>query len=113
MPGHFRRARVHSVFASQSGGRGKFAYSRPGYSRNGFWARRALQPASATGTNRNAARNRIHFFKARDLSPQYHTAGGARRTYVTNLRAAIDSVALKQYTAEHRRAHDDGSPPIY
>src|SRR5579883_697575 len=38
MVGYISRANTHSVFSCQSGGIGKFEYSRPGYSRNGRWA---------------------------------------------------------------------------
>src|SRR5215831_6611992 len=59
-PGYLRRARVHSVFSFQSGGRGKFSYSMARYSRKGFCACSAPQeprPASASITT---ARKRIH-----------------------------------------------------
>src|SRR5215472_5948621 len=59
MVGYMRRAKAHSVFSCQSGGIGKFSYSRPGYSRNGRWAQRTATHARPQATHHSHLRRTI------------------------------------------------------
>jgi hypothetical protein len=68
MSGYRSRARVHSVFWFQSGGKGKSSYSIAGYSLKGLCASRAPQAASARIlTSRGVRIERPHLEKHIDV----------------------------------------------
>src|SRR5271165_5988365 len=95
LPGTRRRARVHSVFAFQSLGRGKFSYSMAWYSRKGFCARRTPQVPSAAKTSskvtRIAALLLVYRLPARALDKH---RGGHHTCPKTALRFSIHLLAL-------------------
>src|SRR5579871_1997561 len=68
--GYFRRARVHSVLAFQSGGSGKSSYSAASNCRKGAWAYKPTQRPSPAAAHSNAERKRIGV----ELLTGYHGA---------------------------------------
>src|SRR5579883_2199430 len=103
MVGYISRANTHSVFSCQSGGIGKFEYSRPGYSRKGRCAHNDATHARTAAAPKSRRREAISV-RIPPLARGHRVRETKRMRSLLLLLAALPLAAQYVDAREHRAA---------